>query len=284
MRKLLTLGVLGLIGVIAVWSSYYTVEEGHVGIVKTWSKATSQVSPGLHFKFPFAQTVEYIEVRQRKNVEKLAAATANQLAIQTVVSINWTVKQESAMDLFVNYGGLDQFETRLLDPKLRSAAKAALSQYRADELIRDRQRAVASIMVNMTKALEGLPVTVNSPQIEDIAFPPVYADAVTAKEEAREQAEKEKHKLERQRLVALQAVNTAEASAKSKRLAADAEAYRVTTEATAEANAIDMINEQLANSPRYIELIKAKAWNGELPRTMLGENTSILFTPPTEKR
>ena len=45
------------------------------------------------------------------------------------MSINWTVEKASAMDLFIKYGGLEQFENRILDPKLRSAAKAALAQF-----------------------------------------------------------------------------------------------------------------------------------------------------------
>ena len=106
------------------------IEEGHVGIVKRWGKAVAQLDPGFHFIVPVADSIEKIEVRQRKNVEELRAATENQLPITASVSINWTVNRESAMDLFIAYGGLDQFEARILDPKLRSAAKAALSKFR----------------------------------------------------------------------------------------------------------------------------------------------------------
>ena len=58
-------------------SAVYTVEEGHVGIVKRFSKAIAQVDPGLHVKVPFVDTIEAMEVRQRKNTEELAAATQN---------------------------------------------------------------------------------------------------------------------------------------------------------------------------------------------------------------
>lgn len=255
----------------------YTVEEGHIGVIKRWEKAVAQVGPGIHVKWPISDSVEYIEVRQRKNVEELAAATANQLKITAKVSINWTVNRDSAMQLFIDYGGLGQFETRILDPKLRSAAKAALSKFPADELIRNRQAAVAVVMENMTDALETFPVTVNSPQIENIVFPDTYMAAVLAKEQARENAEREKHNLERQRLEALQAVNSAEANAKSKRLGAEAEAYRVLTEATAEAQAIKLVTEQLITSPAYIDLMRVKRWDGKVPRTVLSDQASVLI-------
>ena len=73
------------------------------------------------------------------------------------------------MDLFIAYGVLGRFETRILDPKLRSAAKAALSGFLADRLIRNRRDAVAAIMANMPAEHESCPVTINSPQIENTA-------------------------------------------------------------------------------------------------------------------
>ena len=276
------LGPLGAatLGALLLLTAVYTVPEGHVGVVKRWSKAVGQVGPGLHVKIPVADRIERIEVRQRKNVEELAAATKNQLPTTATVSVNWTVNRDSAMELFIHYGGLDQFESRILDPKLRSAAKAAISRFQADELIRNRQAAVAAIMDGMALELEGFPVTVNSPQIENLSLPPAYLQAVEEKERAREDAEKEKHRLEQQRLVAQQAVNSAEANAQAKRLEADAEAYRVLTEAQAEADAIRLINEQLGRSPLYVDLVRAKRWNGILPQTVLGEGVGAFLSLP----
>ena len=267
----------GIVAVGLVLMGLYTIPEGHVGVVKRWQQAINQVGPGLHLKIPVVDTVEVIEVRQRKNEEALAAATANQLPIQATVSINWTVDTNAAMDLFIRYGGLNQFEQRILDPKLRSAAKGALSMFPADQLIRNRQAAVAEIQSRMVEALAEFPITVNSPQIENIDLPPTYKEAVLEKERAREDAEREQHRLEQQRLVALQAVNTAEAEAKAKRLAADAEAYRTLTEATAEAEAIGLINAQLERSPRYLQLTEIKQWDGVLPKTMLGDAGAGVF-------
>ena len=277
LRRYLAIGA-GIALLLVAFLSVYIIDEGHVGVVKRWGKAIAQVDPGIHLKIPFADSVVEIEVRQRKNVEELSAATANQLPIAASVSINWTVDRASAMDLFIRYGGLEQFEARILDPKLRSAAKAALSRFPADRLIRDRQEAVAAIMETMLGELEGFPVTLNSPQLENIALPPAYAEAVLQKEQARENAEREKHALERQRLVALQAVNSAEANARAKRIEAEAEAFRVETEAAAEAEAIRLINEQLARSPRYIDLAKARKWNGVLPTTVLGDDSTPLIS------
>ena len=264
-------GLLLVVGlIVGGFSSVYQVPEGHVGIVKTWGKATAQTDPGLNFKVPFVESVELMEVRQRNNVEVLHASTLNQLAVKNKFSLSWRAKKSAALELFKKYGGLQQFEDRVIDPRIRSAAKAVIAQYNAAELVRKREHVADRIRVAMTDRLRGLPMVVISAQSEDYVLPDDYMKAIREKEKARQNAEKEQHKLEQQRLVALQQVNTAEAEAKSKRINADAEAYRLVETAKAEADAIRMVTEQLQKSPHYIQLVQAKRWDGRVSRVMLG--------------
>jgi regulator of protease activity HflC (stomatin/prohibitin superfamily) len=276
-KSMITLAATAVILLFLVLSTVYTVSEGYVGIVKRFGKAINQVGPGIHVKIPIVDTVTDIEVRQRKTIEDLRAATEDQLPITAAVSINWTVVRLSTIEMFRQYGNLEQFENRILNPKLRSATKAALSRFPANKLIQERQTVVAEIMDTMTGELAEFPITINSPQLENIELPRRYVEAVEAKETAREEAERAKHVLEQQRLRALQAVNSAKAEAEAKKLAADAEAYRVQTEAKAEASAIEMIAAELAKNPDYIRLVTAKNWNGELPRTMFGPDAVPLL-------
>ncbi len=271
-------GAIGAIVILLVaFGAFYIVPEGHVAIVKHTGKAIAQTDPGMHLKIPLLQSIELIEVRERKNSEKLAAATANQLPATAEVSINWTVNKEAAMALFIQYGGLAQFEERVLDPKLRSASKAAISRYRADQIIRDRNTVVAEIGKELLEVTSSLPITITQTQLENVDLPATYLQSVMAKEQAREDAEREKHTLEQQRLQALQKVNTAEAEKQAAILSATGRAEAVRLEAIAEAEAIQLVNEQLSKSPLYIDLVRAKAWNGSLPQTMLGSDSQTLF-------
>lgn len=269
-----------VVGAFALLSAVFVVPEGHVGIVTKFSKAEYQVGPGLHFKTPFVNGVEKIEVRERKIVETLNAATKNQLPITSETSVNWSVDRQSAMDIYVEYGSLAQFEDRVLEPKLRQASKAALANFNADELIRDRNAAIAKIQEFMVQMMEGYPVTVHSPQIEDITLPPTYRDAVLAKERAREDAAKEKYNLEKQALTAAQLTQTAEAERDAQIARADGEAYRVKVTAQAEAEsiilrgeaeakAIKEVEEALKSNPLLVEYEKAKRWDGKLPTSMI---------------
>lgn len=143
-----TIGSVAVVLIILA-SSVYTVNEGHIGIVKRFSEAKEQVNPGLHFKVPFIDSVEEIEVRTRKNEERMASSTKEQMPVTISVSVNWTVDKTAALELFRQYGGLSQFESRILDPRFRSATKDVIPRFDAEKLIQDRATAIQAIEANL---------------------------------------------------------------------------------------------------------------------------------------
>ena len=281
--------VLGLAVAATLLSSIYTVEEGHVAVVKRFSEAKYQVEPGLHFKAPIVDSLESMEVRTRKNVEEhIPVATAEQMPSHATVSVNWTVNRVEAIDIFKQYGGLDQFETRILDPKIKSGSKEAISKHTAEEIIRNRNVVITKIQDAIITAMEPYPIVINSVQLENITFPRTYTEAIEAKQVALQEAIKEEHKLERQRLEAQRQVNTAEAEKQSRMKAADGVAYQTETEAKAEAEAIRLIGianagkiqamaTALATNPQVIEYEQVKRWQGTVPTTVMGDGQSIMW-------
>jgi len=281
--------VLGLAVAATLLSSIYTVEEGHVAVVKRFSEAKYQVEPGLHFKAPIVDSLETMEVRTRKNVEEnIPVATAEQMPSHATVSVNWTVNRVEAIDIFKQYGGLDQFETRILDPKIKSGSKEAISKHTAEEIIRNRNVVITKIQDAIITAMEPYPIVINSVQLENITFPMTYTNAIEAKQVALQEAVKEEHKLERQRLEAQRQVNTAEAEKQSRMKAADGVAYQTETEAKAEAEAIRLIGianagkiqamaTALATNPQVIEYEQVKRWQGNVPTTVMGNGQSIMW-------
>ena len=281
--------VLGLAVAATLLSSIYTVEEGHVAVVKRFSEAKYQVEPGLHFKAPIVDSLESMEVRTRKNVEEnIPVATAEQMPSHATVSVNWTVNRAEAIDIFKQYGGLDQFESRILDPKLKSGSKEAISKHTAEEIIRNRNVVITKIQDAIITAMEPYPIVINSVQLENITFPMTYTNAIEAKQVALQEAVKEEHKLERQRLEAQRQVNTAEAEKQSRMKAADGVAYQTETEAKAEAEAIRLIGianagkiqamaTALATNPQVIEYEQVKRWQGNVPTTVMGNGQSIMW-------
>ncbi len=260
-----------LIIVVAALNSYFIVIEGHVGVVKRFGEAKAQENPGLHFKIPFIETVELIEVRTRKNAEKMASSTKEQMPVTVEVSVNWTVNKEAALELFKRYGGLSQFEQRILDPRFRSATKDTIPQFEAEQLIQDRASAIQGIERRLSEEMAGFPVVVDNIQIENIELPQKYINSIEIKQTEKNLAAAEEHKLERQRLEALRAVNTADAKAKGILKIAEAEAQSILLKGKAEAEAIEAKAKSLKNNPLIVKLTEAQAWDGKLPTTMMGD-------------
>ncbi|WP_028116321.1 prohibitin family protein [Ferrimonas senticii] len=260
-----------LIIALLIFKSYYIVIEGHVGVVKRFGEAKHQENPGLHFKIPFIETVEMIEVRTRKNAERMASSTKEQMPVTIEVSVNWTVNKEAALDLFKRYGGLSQFEQRILDPRFRSATKDTIPQFEAEQLIQDRASAIQGIERRLTEEMAAFPVVVDNIQIENIVLPQKYINSIEVKQTEKNLAAAEEHKLERQRLEALRAVNTADAQAKGILKVAEAEATAIELKGKAEAAAIEAKAKALKNNPLIVKLTEAQSWDGKLPTMMMGD-------------
>ncbi len=154
--------VIGMVSIAALIltgvNSIYTVDEGHIGIVKHFGEAKSQSNPGIHLKVPFVDEIVELEARTRKNVEDHPAATKEQMPVTAKVSVNWTINKSQALELYKKYGGLDQFEQRILDPRLRAAAKDAISQFTAEELIQNRNAAINIAKEQLLLSMQSFPV------------------------------------------------------------------------------------------------------------------------------
>ncbi len=62
--------VAGLIGVLWMSSGVFSVDPGHVGVVRTFGKETARTEPGLNFRFPWPfQQADVVSVEQIRRIE-----------------------------------------------------------------------------------------------------------------------------------------------------------------------------------------------------------------------
>lgn len=286
-KKGLIIPVIVVIGLL-INGTIFTVDEGHVGIVKRFGKAISQEEPGIHLKVPMMDRVVEMEVRTRKNVETMNAATAEQMPVKVVTAVNWTVSKSAAIELYKQYGGLDQFEQRILDPRLRSASKAGLAEYKAEKIIQNRNEAIRRIEELLKDETAGLPIELGDVQLENVELPKKYIQSIETKQTELNLAAAEKHKLERQNLEAMREVNTANARRDATKAKADGEAYKIRAEAEAqayaitekgqaEASAIKAKADAIANNKTLVEYMRAQQWDGKMPTTIMGGDNAVLW-------
>lgn len=281
--------VAGLGITIGAFSSLYVVDEGRIAVVTNMGKALRQEGPeGMKFKTPFVMGVREFDVRERALTGSLTAATENQLVTTLDFSVNWRPDPGQIMEIFVKYGSPDEFAANTIRPRLAQSLKATIGRFTGVELTREREAVAAAMLENAQSVLDGYPAILSSVQIENFSLPPRYMEAVLQKEEQREATEREQLRLEQQRIQAQQSVQTAEAQRDARKAEADGEAYAVEVasqadakatllRAEAEAKGIEQIQEALNSNPLLIEYEKAKAWNGQLPQTVLGDAPQMMM-------
>lgn len=252
-----------------IYLGIYRIDAGHVGIVKRFGNVIDVNDPGLHVKIPYADTVEEMEVRERAFTMKLEAASQDPLELPVTVTVNWLVKRDHVKELYIQFGSLEQFEKRIIMPRLNDAVKGIVSRYTVNDLL--RKRTEFRDLSQKTFA-ERMPddISITGFSVVNVGFPPEYTKAIRDKQVAREQAETEQYVLDRQRLTSTQVTQSAEAQRDADKARADGKAYEIKVQGEATANAIKVMGEALAKHPLVVEYKKVERWGGTFPTTFMG--------------
>ena len=265
-----------IFSIIVLLTSFFITKEGHVDVVKRFGKAISVAQPGLNFQIPLIDTTDTIEIRTRKNMEEMSAATAEQMPVSATVSMNWSANQETILELYKAYGSLEQFEFRVIDPKFRAITKESIAKFTAEETINKRDQVEQRLRDYLTTATQDLPIKISSLNIENIELPKNYLQSIEVKQTEKNLADAEVFKLEKQNLEAQRAVNTANADAQSITLRAKAEADAIKLKGEAEAKAIEAKSKALQGNPLIVQLTQAQQWDGKLP-TITGTSADLFM-------
>ena len=78
LRKTILFGLLGLLLIIGIFTSFYTVDDKQQAVVTTFGKVTDITDPGLHFKLPFGiQKAQKVDVNVYQKIELGYVTDAN---------------------------------------------------------------------------------------------------------------------------------------------------------------------------------------------------------------
>jgi regulator of protease activity HflC (stomatin/prohibitin superfamily) len=279
-------GLALLIGLPLLWGSFYVTQEGFRGVERTLGEVTSATEPGLHFKIPGVQTVDPVEIRPRKYELILQASTTGknkdnevELQMPSTVTItgNWYVDPAQVKDIVAEYGSIQQFEDRIMDPRVREATLAEFPKHTIEAVMTDRTTLSGNIFNALEASLQGHPVVMTDMMVADVNWHDKIKAAVLSKQDAKLKKEEEQYKLEKQNLEAQQKVNTASAEAESIDKISIAKAAAFEREGLAQAEAIKAKGNALKNNPGLVRLIHEERWNGQLPNFLMGEGASSML-------
>ena len=267
---------LALVGVgLSLFSCFSSVPTGYTGILTTFGRVENiSMEAGFHFKKPWQELVK-MDNREQRYSFTFECFSSDIQQVSVSGSVNYMLDKSTAMNLYREVGV--RYSDTLISPRVLENTKTVFSRYAAETLISKRDVLSSDIRLLLKNDLENYGLNVISVSIEDIDFADAFTDAVERKQVAtqnklRAQTEQEQSIMESKSAASRQIIE-ANAQFEVAKIAADAEAYTVSTKAAAEAEA----NKKLAESitADLISYVKTQRWNGELPSTYLGSSDTV---------
>jgi prohibitin 2 len=251
--KRLLPGLLGAVFFFTLLLSYTVVDAGSIGVVKRFGEPVAELTPGLHFIRPFADSVTAVAVQTRIVKPNETASSKDLQAIFVEVTLAYHVDPQFATAILVNLN--DDAETRVITPAILESIKAETALYDVQELVKSRAKVRDGIEARVKERLLPYHIVAETTSITNFKFSDTYEQSIEAKQVAEQNAEKAKNDLTRIQVQAEQQI----AQAKG-----EAEALRAQKE---------QITPELLQL-RTIEMMKEK-WNGVLPENYYGGSAPL---------
>jgi regulator of protease activity HflC (stomatin/prohibitin superfamily) len=278
---LIGLGIAAVIALLIVGGSWYTIDQTQRGVLLRNGAFVEVVQPGLHFKWPFIESVYKIDMQTHtKTYDKMEAYSADQQPANLRVSVTMHVATDRVSEMYSRFGGdNDAAVQRLIAPHVFEKVKVVFGRYTAARAISERGQLNSDSARAISDGIAYDPVfVIESAQIEDISFSADYIKSVEARMQAEVEVQKFRQQLEREKIQAEIAVTQAQGRANSVRAEAQAQADAIRLKGEAEAQAIAARGKALQDNPKLVELVQAERWDGKLPATMIPGNGVPMLT------
>lgn len=278
--------VIGIVIIIVLLSSCFTsVPAGFTGVPVTFGKvADYTLDSGFHIKNPFTNVIK-MDNRIQKQTVNMNAFSKDIQETSVVYTVNYQISKNDAMTIYRTIG--KEYFNTVIAPNISEAVKTATAHYTAEGLINNRDKLAIEIEEILVSLLTKYNIEIVGTSIEDLDFTDAFTNAVEAKQVAAQnklkaQTEQEQATMEEEAR-AKRAIITANADAEQAVIAANAdlEVVKIQAEASLYAGQREAeMNQRIAEalSPELINYYWIKQWNGELPTTMLGNETGIMLT------
>jgi regulator of protease activity HflC (stomatin/prohibitin superfamily) len=272
-----TIGIaaVAFIVLLSMWLAAFNTQAGTVDIVLRWGAPVRVTEPGLNFKIPFVENRHTIELRERAFVRTYESASRDPMELKVEVALNWAVNKEHVIQLYNQFGDLNQFEQRIIAPRLPDAVKAVVSRFAVNELLTKRAELRDQAKEAAFKVIPQQIMTITGFSVTNVEFPKAYTAQIAAVQVAREAANAQEQELRKQNFKAQEVFNSAKAQADATKAQADAEAYSIAIRGKAQLDIQQRQAEILKGNPLLIDWERAqKLVPGVLPQTFVGGDGS----------
>jgi regulator of protease activity HflC (stomatin/prohibitin superfamily) len=243
--------IAALIGAAALISAVYEVPAGHEAVIFDQRSGTQEQpvrEEGWHVKTPFVQDAIVYSVQKQKSTEELESTSDDLQIVDVRVTVGYRLEAGWTPWVYQNIGSPSDVKNIVIEPAIKQSVKATMAQFTAEELIKNRSMLAPTVEDELSPVLNENHIVVTNIDIENLAFSKEFTDSIEQKVVAEQEAQKQK-RLE---------------------IAAGHEANQTRITAEGEADAIETINQQLAQSQNYLIYKWIEQWNGVTPTTIAG--------------
>ena len=251
--------------VVVLAASVKIVDAGHRGVLLNFGAVdtSASLSEGIHFVVPFRDNVLQVEVRTQRITENAASASNDLQDVSTQVALNYHVDPSTAQILYQQIGF--DYANRVIAPAIQESVKQISARFNAENLITNRETVKSEIEANIKARLAPYNIVVEALSITEFQFTEQFRRAVEAKVEAEQRALQANNDLRRIEIEAQQAEARAVGEQQANIARAEGVRQAAVLQAQGEAEAIQIVEAQLRENPRYLEWLKTQRWDGVLP-------------------
>jgi regulator of protease activity HflC (stomatin/prohibitin superfamily) len=249
------------------------IEAGYQGLLVNLvgdSRGASTIKEVSGWKIynTWTEEIHQIPLDQRTiRYEKQSVIAKGGFPCDISPSFNHSVKRATSSDMFTNLrtsyrsGGLEAIEGGWLEIAILGAVSDVANKWVIDDIFNNRSGFEAAIVVEANKRV-GKWFTISQLRT-NIQPPPSIVESIKAKALAVQDA-----------ITSESQAKAATADAQRKIALAKGDSATVVIQASSEAAALRLKQKEL--TPLYVEYIKANKWNGELPKTTLGNAVPMI--------
>ncbi len=243
----ISIGLIAVAVFVVAFTCVKQIDAGYRGIKTVWGKVIGESLPeGLYFYNAISSEIYAMDCKTRKATVKTNAYTKDVQQSTVQVAVNYNLNPAFAHVMFKEVG--QDYEQKILYPKIISVIKDTFGGWEADKLIANRETAIQSIFEKLQAVMAPDHIDVTGVALENIDFSDQYERAIEEKQIATQNAIKAMNKTKQIEEEAKQKVLTAQAEAESMRIRSQA----------------------ISQNQNLIQYEAVQRWDGKLPVNMYG--------------
>lgn len=282
-----------IFGLITAITCLQRVPTGYVGVVYNMSGGVDGevLTQGWHLVSPTKKVTTYsIGLEQSyltsedkgdsPNDESFNVPTSDGKTVKVNLEFSYRFDEDRVAETFTLFKGKDgeTIKDTFIKPKIVAWTQEVTANYPVTDIFGDQRTAInAELDVYLREKFDQYGIIIDTVNFTDISVDAETAEAIQKKVNAQQELELANIEAQTAKVQAEKEKEVAEIQAEQALIQAQAQADALEIAAQAEAEANVKIAASL--TPELIEKIKYEQWNGQMPSTMAGTDSSILITP-----